>query len=115
MMLDVRSYLNIPYSELDCWGLICKVYREQWGIELGDPRGQKADNHGGSWLIAESPRIGDVIVFRESELGRHVALIIDNQYMLHSNEGTGSCVERWNRFMWKDRVVKIYRHRCVPA
>lgn len=105
----VKDYVGLPYSEVDCWGLVCKIYAEQWDIFLGKPEDQKAANHGGCWDISTDHDLGNLVLFKENELGRHVGFIIDSQFMLHSNEGSDSCIERWNRFMWKDRVIRIYR------
>ncbi|HOS41942.1 MAG TPA: NlpC/P60 family protein [Spirochaetota bacterium] len=130
--MNANRYIDIPFAErgrsragVDCWGLVCLVYREEYGIELPDYLGDDYTTTDGplvSGLIARhkaeswwplAPGMeaeGDVILLRMRGLPSHVGLVIRSGRMLHVERGRNVCVERYWGPMWNKRVMGCYRH-----
>lgn len=109
----VKSYVSIPYEDVDCYGMVRLVYKEQYYIDLEPIHSRdKLDN----WDVVfdghgePAVREGDVLMFKDDPVNRHVGIVLDETFMLHSIRGVNSCVERWNRLNWRGRLVKVYRH-----
>lgn len=89
LLSALSRYVGLPYEQYDCWGLVRHVYREELGVELPhDPLAARR-------LMIETPLPAplDVALLR-SRTGRHVALVVDRNRVLHSNEGTNACIAR---------------------
>lgn len=131
--MDVSKYLQVPFVErgrdwhgVDCWGLVCLVYRVELGIELRDwseiywtlkdlnpvAIEMAAEIEKKEWISVQSPQILDVVVFREEVNVSHVGLVLDpvKSKMLHFRFGSEGCVEHYNNFYWKNRLDGFYRH-----
>jgi len=132
----VRNYIGIPFadygregSELDCWGLYRKVLSEQAGIDipefgsLGYNVGNRSQNTGvsefmtnkirkGMWLSVspDHERLFDGILLRILGLPIHVGVIVARGFMLHTEYGVNSCLERYDRTLWSKRIIGIYRY-----
>lgn len=113
-----NRYISIPYDTLDCWGLVERVYAAEYGILIGPREEQKQALREKDWkdvLMGGMGYLeGDVILFRDMPLKKHVGLLLSPELMLHSNKGCNSCIERWESPRWHERVISIYRHvdRC---
>ncbi len=125
------SYIGIPHSDrgasrdgLNCWTLVCLVYREQLGIvlptyqedfvSLEEYREVEALFHGErsrkSWSLVEQPTAFDVAVFRRGRHLTHVGIIVRPGLMLHVTAGGASGIERYEAGQWRPRLQYIYRH-----
>lgn len=127
------QYVGLPFqalgrdrSGLDCYGLVCLVYQEQFGIELpdycgrygGDLMSQEVQNlfalgmESPHWSPVEKlPRDGDVVILQVQGHAYHVAIMLDRWRMLHAREGSTVTIERINSTMWRKRILGYYRHR----
>lgn len=126
-------YVGIPFvpggrdrAGLDCWGLVCLVYREAFGIEIDE--GQVwtkvlverdelitsvvcALDTPWRWVPLSNVETGDVLVFAlQGHLG-HVGLQLTADTMLHAHEGLGVTIDRWGSPTWRKRLRLSYRHR----
>lgn len=124
------TYNGLPYridgrdrKGVDCWGLVCLVYRERLGILLDEKRGvhaaagedlrriaEAAEAESRRWIQVEVPRVYDVVLLRVGLLPCHAGLCIGRGLMLHCLEGVNSTVESYLGLRWKRRVVGFYRH-----
>lgn len=118
----VRSYIGIEFKDkgrdrrgVDCWGLVCLAYAEQFGILLprmddlyvSTARGgdfsqldQAVQHHrsgDGSWkpLHYSEPSVGDIALFVHPSGDRppHVGLVVSQTQMVHAIAGSESCLE----------------------
>jgi len=69
-----------------------------------------ADRHRSQYQEVTDPQEGDVILMRSQGHPIHVGYCIDQNLMLHSEEGAESTVEQWNGTKWKNRVVGVFRY-----
>ena len=112
-------------SGLDCWGLVRLVYAERYGVTLPDYLGdysnaedprdvagvvRRATGAGGSWTRVDSPKVGDVAVFRIEGEEAHVGLYIGAGRMLHALRGARSVIEDPSSPLWRPRLVGWFRH-----
>lgn len=127
-----KNYVGIPYRALgrdrngcDCWGLLAMVWREQFGRDLPDYGSQrwadgvdpKAVGTGAQQYAAQfaavplgEEEVGDGVLLRMRGHPLHVGLVLAPGWMLHTHETADSCVESYERFVWKHRVIGIYRY-----
>ena len=110
-----ERYISIPYEECDCWQLIQKIFAAEFGIIVGDVGDQRGNMRDRFWTPTESPREGDVVLFQNDILNKHVGVVLGvNKLMVHNIKGCNSCIESYGTNIWKHRVVGFYRHtdRC---
>lgn len=128
----LAAYIGIPYRTggrdreqgLDCWGLLCLIWRERFGIE--EPRyetyewASRTDNARVSAIIeserqryidvpAGQERLGDAILLRLRGHPLHVGMIVAPGLMIHTHERTESCLDRYDGLEWSKRVLGFYR------
>jgi cell wall-associated NlpC family hydrolase len=127
------DYVGLPFREhgrgdggYDCWGLVRKIYAEQYGICLpslvdrydgttSKSAIQMADvvkDTARDWMDIAPGREqeGDVISLRFYGHPVHVGVVIGGGMMLHVMEGIDSCVEMYDRLKWRNKVAGFYRH-----
>jgi len=127
------EYIGIPYQlhgttreGLDCWGLPCLWYREQYGVDLptfGDRYGRELGaaerahiagvirGESAQWRQVRSgdEQRGDLVLFRVLTEESHIGIVIEPGRFLHARQGVDSCVERYDSPTWARRVVSFYR------
>lgn len=126
------DYIGLPFAPhgrgpaaFDCWGLVRHVLAREFGIEslpsynagyrsvkdraVAALVGRETTR---AWarLSLESAWLGDVIAFNVAARPRHVGLVIDADWMLHIQRGADSCLSRFRRVPWADRIEGVYRH-----
>lgn len=125
-------YVGLPFLDrgrslvgLDCWGLLCLVYRELRGIELpsyAEAYVTAADRAGIAALIADeiSPwqpvpageeMPFDGVLMREGKFPRHIGLVTLPGKLLHVDRGETSRIESYRAGLLACRVVGFYRFR----
>lgn len=127
----VDEYIQIPFkcdgrdrTGLDCYGLVCLVYKEQLGITLPDYAGIFVDQSMKTLLkvaevmeeglktwdeVTDRPKPFDMIVLRTGRHQWHVGLVVDRLNMIHIMSGVESCVEEFKGLYWKHRVTGFRR------
>lgn len=132
-----NDYVGIPYNAhgrsregLDCWGLVCLVFREVFGLGLpsyDDAPGQEDAHAAAGYLEARrleesrdwamvSPlyaRMGDLIVFRLCGVPVHVGIVLDDTSFLHCSEFVDVAIDSWRGVKWGCRIDAVYRHPGV--
>lgn len=122
----VRKYIGLEYKDAcwgpdyyDCWGLVSLVYKEEFDIDITKDMTMYSDRVGkvkrmqkyySQWSRVEKPEIGDGILFLIAGKLPHCGIYIGDSKMLHSIEGTSSCIQQLNNPRWKPRLEGYYRY-----
>lgn len=126
-MVSFNKYVGIPFKEkgqdwdgCDCWGLVRLFYRTEYGVILTDLTtyykdtsdkiniGQAAEIEKHNARLTDSPKEGDVILFRFFGYPMHVGIYINDQKMLHVMKGIDAIIERHDKSPWKHRKLGVY-------
>lgn len=129
--MDWNQYVGLPFQErgrswegVDCYGIIYLFYRENWGIDLPWETGYHGveDTRSITELVNDeaqrwhrvpqgSERMGDVVLLRSTETGKHMGLVVTRGKMLHASRmAEATVVERYNTSTRKARIEGFYRH-----
>ena len=129
-MLDVSSYIGIPFADrgrdrrgCDCWGLVRLIMAERFGLDLpsydaayptANDRRAVASHIAAvmpEWVDVETgqERPGDVVIL--SLLGRplHVGMVVEAGRMIHIEAGLDACLESYRGPHCGRRVLGIVR------
>ena len=120
----VKNYVGIPFEQVNCWQLVCKIYREQLAIDLpylDDDYADALDKAAIAnlyerelatvWQKVHTPTPFDCIVFRIQGQLWHVGLIVAKNEMLHTHDKIDSTVERYNTRLWRHRIDGFYKYK----
>lgn len=129
----VAPYIGIPFvahgrdrAGADCWGILRLALAEQFGVTLPSyterygsvtERAELAAlirGELGPWreIPVSAVRAGDGLLLRLLA-PCHVALVVAPGWMLHVEQGKGTCLEDYRRPQWARRVVGAYRHEAL--
>lgn len=128
-MIDVQAYQrDLRYLRggreppaVDCWGLVCLIYRDAFRIEL-DPHDTApmalaavvgaiaAESE--TWLPVERAAIrpGDLVFMRRIGRPFHVGVVLDGRSMIHADDRVNVCVEPLDRQQGR---IEFYRHPAL--
>lgn len=113
----------------DCWGLLMLVLDKQAGLKIPAYEGvdwdrdSRESRRGTAEYIAEQRRLNwtpvepgqerpfDCIVLLLAGRPLHVGCVASPGWMLHSSDGAGSAVERYDSLLWRHRVDGFWRLR----
>lgn len=123
------KYLSIPYKHLgrsfagcDCLGLVALVYKEELGIDIPIIEYNK------NWYVSDARKIirlyskfgfskitdtinrFDVLLLEEYNYPKHLAIALDEEYMIHTTE-YGTLCETFLQGKWYNKIHSIYRKR----
>ena len=130
----INDYIGIEFEnkgrgeKCDCWGLVRRVYQEQFGIsipsfteyesaddikEVAKLIKGKEEGKGDTWQeVKEGKEVfGDVAIFRIAGAPVHIGMVIGDNKMLHVEKGIDSCIENYKNMRWTRRLHKFYRHK----
>lgn len=113
MIKGVGYYVGYPYESADCWDFVRVLYRAFKQIRLGPVDKQAERVSGGEWLHVKSideAEDYDVLVFQNGTR-KHVGMVIDDGFFIHSDKKVGTCIESYRANKWKHKLRGIYRHR----
>lgn len=129
--MNFSKYIGIPFKDkgrthegLDCWGLLCLIFKEQFNIEIPTfldeyptatnfvEVGKLIEDNINIWIKIEQDtrRVGDAVLLRLFGYPVHVGVLVDRQRMIHVFRGTDTCLQRIYGMIWKKRICGIYRH-----
>jgi len=130
-MSDFSSYIGIPFRScgrdrfgLDCWGLLCLIYREKLGISLSsyideyddahlyDKVSKAVTAHIPEWtpVIKGHEKPFDAIILKLRGLPIHIGMVVKPGQMIHVLDKLNTCLERYNAPLWSKRIRGIYRY-----
>lgn len=124
-MYWTERYIGLPYEQSDCYELVCRVYRDQFGVELLSPRRGKFAPYtkipealevfpDTMWQAVDSPREFDVIMFHDPAHNAHVGVYINERDFLHTRCETGCILDRLDDPYWRNRERRYYRLQTAP-
>ncbi len=110
-MIEYQKYIGINYDELNCWGFIELIFKNEFGIIIGNYDNQVELLKKNLWIKISLgyEKKFDVIVFRNG-FRRHVGMVIGNSKFIHCIENKNSCIESYLDCKWKYQIASIYRH-----
>ena len=124
-----NKYIGIPYKDygrdetgIDCWGLVCLVYKQEFNIELPtfdssyhvDDRKQLHQliaQHRESWVQLDAPKPGCVVLFKILGSESHVGIAISPTQFLHARDGYDTSVESFDNTNWRSRIVGYFEYQ----
>ena len=130
----IAPYIDVEFAEVgraevcDCWGLVRRIFKEQYFIDLPSydkyestkelSRLSELIDSGRmreEWCQVERDIVdlGDVVLFQMQGQLCHVGFCLGNGRMLHIQKGKNSCIEDYNGLRWNKRVHSFYRHKSV--
>lgn len=129
VIAEAHTWIGTPYHHearikgvgVDCAMILCEVYFAAGVVPFIDPRPYPHDWHfhrdeerylqwigkaGG--VEVDSPRPGDLIVWKFGRCFSHAAILCDNDYIIHSYIGQGVRLERRHAEIFAGRAVKYF-------
>lgn len=126
-----NDYVGIPFkwhgydrSGVSCWGLVRLVQSEVFGKRLPRHDEDETQVMGGTGcpdpyfregrpIAASEARSGDIVHLWGITNGRrtptHCGVITEPGYVLHAEDGVGSCISRMQDPRFFRRVIGVYR------
>ena len=125
-----NKYIGIPYKDygrdstgIDCWGLACLVYQEEFNITLpsfSEPDTYNADDRSEiaqiiaqnieGWTVVQTPEPGNLVLFRIMGQPSHVGIAVSATHFIHAMEGHACAIEAFESINWKHRCVGFYKY-----
>lgn len=128
------DYIGIPFAHrgrtregCDCWGLLALIYAER------SPMGSLPPYEGHHWYKGQNPavispdtatyaagfeevpidaaRLWDGLLIRMRGYPIHVGLVLNDEFMIHTTDEDGVCIERYRSALWAKRVIACYRRK----
>lgn len=114
---DYSKLIGIPYSEKDCWGIVCDFYKIVFNVTLKQyyetvpetrdiAKGIVYDSMK-DFVEVSDRKFGDLLLIKLFGVESHIAVYLGNGTMLHTSKHSGCLIERINR--WEKLIVGIYR------
>ena len=114
---DYFKLIGIPYSEKDCWGIVCEFYRIVFNIHLKQYYETVPENRDiaksivydsmKDFVEVKECKFGDLLLIKLFGVESHIAVYLGEGKMLHTSEHSGCLIERTSR--WEKLIVGIYR------
>lgn len=117
--INIEQFLGLQYEPpFGCFELVRQILEKQHNINLNidtqyvqnTPNGRLQALHKGlieKCIQVDVPASGDLILLRPA----HIGYIVEPPYMLHSYSGGSACIERYDSFLWRNRILGFYRLR----
>lgn len=107
---------------VDCWGLVCLIYKNEFGIDLPhytecyESTNDKeilseliANESDSKWVAVKNPKEGDVLVLKIDGMPFHVGIFIHDGAFIHCERGANTSIAKLNGFRWRGKIKGIYR------
>lgn len=129
-MPSIADFVGLPFAPrgrtragVDCWGLVCLVYREVLGRELPsyDDRYQTLDaaerahrsaliDEGrGLFVPATDEAPFDLVLLAAGPVMAHIAIVVETGRMLHVQRDRWSVIESYRSPRWQRRLRGFWR------
>ena len=132
-MPTLADYVGIPYKPkgippeaADCWSLVrdyafCMLGQD-WPPYMYDAETYMSDARkiivaemvapGGCWERVDTPRHGDLLIFKLKGYPVHCGVYLEKGNMLHTMKGRNSTIEPLEN--WRENLVVVYRWKGQP-
>lgn len=119
----VDHYIGTPWIEgkAECWHLVVKVLRRQFGIR-DLPLAVASNDHRvavdllashperENWSLTDEPQEGDVVMMRRGVYPCHVGVWVAPNHVLHSLKGSGAILSHTTRLIDLGyKIAGVYR------
>lgn len=104
----------------DCYGLVRLFYEKCYEITLPTHTGYSETLTERSsamiaanlceWVEVADPQYGDVILFNIDGRPNHIGIYLDRDTMLHTSRSKDSCIEKFKRSYWLNKIEGYYRY-----
>jgi len=132
-MQTLADFVGIPYEprgtppqSADCWSLILayaqSMLHQNWPPYFYDASHYMSDARkiinatieepGANWERVDTPRHGDVLIFRFKGFPVHCGVYIERDQMLHTMRGRNSTIEPLEH--WRENLVAVFRWKGAP-
>jgi hypothetical protein len=126
--MNFEKYIGIPYVEkgrvdtgIDCWGLARLIYKNEYNISLpsfsAEYQTEDSDRieelfaqYKEGWEESNSPKEGDIVVFRIFGYESHVGVAVSATHFIHSREGRDTVIESFSNPKWARRITGFYKY-----
>lgn len=112
-----HSLIGIDYEKLNCWDLAEVFYERVFEIEVKHYFDEAPEDKSeikslifsniGDFTKVDSPEFGDLILINVHGIESHIAIYVGDGMFLHTTKGTGSCLDRIER--WVKTISGYYR------
>ncbi len=133
----VNDYIGVPFLDggrnlkgADCWGLLTIVLEEQFSVVVPHygnyTYGTEDEIEIAARRIAEEStkppwvqvgldvaKSGDVLLLRILGHPIHVSTVVAPCLMLHTSRGINSVIEEYDGYMWRNRILGVFRHAAL--
>lgn len=129
--MDLSYYLALEYEDrgrgprYDCWGLIWLLYARELGIilprhdevshktsDVGDLE-QYIESEAARFTEVDTPQQFDLMVLYQAGYPTHIGMAVNDEEIVHLQEGANVAVEPIYGRRWKNRIYGIYRHEAM--
>jgi cell wall-associated NlpC family hydrolase len=118
----IVKYIGLPYVEggrdwrgVDCWGLLCLIYKQELGIDLpalpgvvqGKPLAisREIEERSKDWVEVPKPDDGDAVAMGMKEAPHHVGVWV--------GADGGKVVHAWHGFSVGADTIKVLRIKGI--
>ena len=126
--MNYNKYIGLPYSSrgrdvsgLDCWGLVCVFYKNEFDVKLpsyselytnaNSPEVPQAINqHRDTWQSVTTGKPGDLCLFNIYGEPAHVGIYVGDNKFLHAREGRDSVIESLASSQWSKRFQGFFTY-----
>ena len=126
--MNYNKYIGLPYSSrgrditgLDCWGLVCVFYKNEFNVELpsysdlytdanGPEVPQAINQYRDTWQSVSVGKTGDLCLFNIYGEPAHVGVYVGDNKFLHAREGRDSVIESLASSQWSKRFQGFFTY-----
>ena len=126
--MNYNKYIGLPYSShgrdmsgLDCWGLVCVFYKNEFDVELpsysdlytsanGPEVPQAINQYRDTWQSVSTGKPGDLCLFNIYGEPAHVGIYVGDNKFLHAREGRDSVIESLASSQWSKRFQGFFTY-----
>jgi len=114
-----KFIIEKDYSEQNCWGVVSLFYLKVLGVDLSQYKASnyrdRESNQSDIYFYAkdfekvDTPKFGDIILFKIKGFDSHVGVYIDDKRFLHSTIKSNAVLD--SLFYWQKQIVGFYRKK----
>jgi cell wall-associated NlpC family hydrolase len=112
----IDPLLGLPYTQVDCWHLLRKVYGEGLGIDFDADPAAAIQHVQEIWFTGDALdplallQPWDVLILKTRGVASsHVGIVVNSMQFVHTGPRTGVCIAPIQR--WKHYLLQLARLR----
>jgi len=126
-----NEYIGLKFKEkgrdangVDCWGLVCLIYKEKLGISLPDYTDYYTSTNDKKkltelmktereeeprWVEQKTPQEFDVLLLKMDGMPFHVGIYTHDGQFIHCEKGADTNHAKMKSFRWRNSVAGVFR------